>query len=361
MSVKQYVALSQQTARAELDAVPVFSFYPVKGKIEPELDLKEEPVKEWRAQDTAQGDVSDDRTSTGWKYSLEGRVYPGDELAMLLKFLMGHAADPVAFSAPNAAASKQIFSTATEMFGDDAELLDGAIAIIPNTAKGATTYSQAYIGGRPKDMDLSFKGGEAAELTMNFTGGPWIGAVEQAAIAGVAFPSSKAFRSVPKVYLGTGATLTGTAPDFTDFVPNTMPVCKPDDLSIKFDSGIEDVYKMNGIEGPSVSERKKQWGVSLEYTHDFADPASGWSSYDAWAARFSGIQYAPCMIVLDSSEIVPLCSTQTYQLALYLPKVKITVEQPDRKNDGSKTKIKVKLESRVDPSVNVACFAKLVY
>lgn len=360
MSVKQYVALSQQTVRSALDGVPAYSFYPVKGKLEPDTEYKEEAVKEWRGQDTAQGDVSDDRTSTAWKYSLEGRVYPGDELAMLLKFLMGTAATPVSLIAPNAAATRTIFSTATEMYGDDSTLLDSAIAIIPNTAKGTSTYSQAYIGGRPKDADFSFKGGDAAELKMNFMGGPWIGAVEQAATAGVAFPAAKAFKSVPKVYLGSGATLTGTAPNFTDFVPNTMAVVKPDDLSIKFDSGIEDVYKMNGIEGPSVTERKKQWGISIEYTHDFADPASGWSSYDAWAARFAGIQYAPCMIVLDSSELIPSCTTQTFQLAFYLPKVKITVEQPDRKNDGSKAKIKVKLESRIDAAVNVAAFVKLI-
>jgi hypothetical protein len=360
MSVKQYVALSEQTARTALDAVPVYKFYPVKGKIEPDTEYKEEAVKEWRGQDTAQGDVSDDRTSTAWKYSLEGRVYPGAELVLLFKHLMGYAATPVALTAPNAAAFRNIFRSATEMYGDDAQNLDSAIAIIPNTAKGASTYSQAYIGGRPKDCDLSFKGGEAAEMKMNFAGGPWIQAAEQTAIAGVSFPAAKAFKSVPKIYLGAGATLTGTAPDYTDFVPNTMAAAKPDDLTIKFDSGIEDVYKMNGIEGPSVTERKKQWGISIDYTHDFADPASGWSSYDAWAAQFTTIQYAPCMIVLDSAELVPSCTTQTYQLAIYLPKVKITVEQPERKNDGSKAKIKVKLESRIDASVNVAAFVKLI-
>jgi hypothetical protein len=360
MSVKQYIALSEQTARTALNGSPTYSFYPVKGKLEPDVEYKEEAVKEWRAQDTAQGDVTDDRTSTAWKFSLEGRIYPGDELAMLLKFLFGKSATPVALSAPDAAAERTIFQTATEMYGDDAQLLDSAIALIPNTAKGANTYSQAYVGGRPKDAEMIFKGGEAAEMKMNFIGGPWIGAVEQTAIAGVAFPAAKAFKSVPKVYLGSGATLTGTAPDYTNFVPNTMALVKPDDLTIKFDSGVEDVYKMNGVEGPSVTERKKQWGISIEYTHDFADPSSGWSSYDAWAARFGAIQYAPCMIVLDSSEIIPSCTTQTYQLAVYLPKVKITVEAPDRKNDGSKTKIKVKLESRVDAAVNVAAFGKLI-
>ncbi|MDD2365173.1 MAG: hypothetical protein PHN84_03320 [Desulfuromonadaceae bacterium] len=361
MSVKQYVALSEQAARTALDGSPAYLFYPVKGKLEPEPDFKEDAVKEWRAQDTAQGDTSDERTSTAWKYSLEGRIYPGDELALLMRHLLGYADTAVALDAPNAAASLQMFRTATEMYGDDAQNLDKALAIIPNTAKGTSTYSQAFVGGRPNSAELNFKGGDAAEIKINLTGGPWIGAVEQTAIAGVAFPAAKAFRSVPKVYLGSGATLTGTAPDYTDFTAGTMALVKPDDLMIKLEPGIEDVYKMNGIEGPSVTERKKQWSLSIEYTHDFSDPASGWSSYDAWAARFADIQYLPCMIILDSSEVIPSCSTQTYQLAFYLPKMKLTVDMPDRKNDGSKSKTKVKLESRVDASVNVAAFAKLIY
>jgi hypothetical protein len=360
MSVKQYVALSPQTTRSALDGSPAYMFYPVKGKLEPDPEYKEEAVKEWRGQDTAQGDVSDDRTSTAWKYSLEGRVYPGTELTLLIRRLLGKSDVSVALVAPNAAAFRTVFQTASEMYGDGSENMDSAIAIVPNTAKGLATYSQAYIGGRPTGAEFSFKGGEAADLKMSFIGGPWIEAVGQTAIPGVSFPAAKAFKSVPKVYLGSGATLTGTAPNYSDFVSNTMAAVKPDDLTIKFDSGIEDVYKMNGVEGPSVTERKKQWGVSIEYTHDFADPSSGWSSYDAWAARFDDIQYAPCMIVLDSTEIIPSCSTQTYQLAVYLPKVKITVEQPDRKNDGSKTKIKVKLDSRIDPAVNVAAYVKLI-
>jgi hypothetical protein len=139
-----------------------------------------------------------------------------------------------------------------------------------------------------------------------------------------------------------------------------MSMAKPDDTTIKRDLGIEDVWKMDGFDGPSTSERKKAIVDTVEFTVDFVDPSSGWSSYDAWEARFSGITYLPVMMILDSGELIPSCADQTYQLAIYWPRMKIIPDPADRKNDGSKDKIKIKLESRVDPSINVAAFMKLI-
>ena len=47
------------------------------------------------------------------------------------------------------------------------------------------------------------------------------------------------------------------------------PTFKPDDLTIKFESGVDDKYKMNGEDGPSVSERVGAWKINSEYTIDF--------------------------------------------------------------------------------------------
>lgn len=363
MSAKQLLVFAEQdTSRHLASVTPVYMAYPVKGKLEPEPEYKEEAPAEWRAQDVAQGSTGDneERTSTGSKYLWESRIYPGGELALLHEFVYGTSLDPVALASPNAAAQRTMYHSTSEMYGEGTQLLDRALALIPQTRKGSGTYGQVFLGHRPKDLDLSFKGGEAAEMKSNMMSGPWIGAPEQAAITGTSFPASKAFRSVPKVYLGAGATLTGAAPAYTDFAPGTMPLVKPDDLTIKMELGIEDVWKMNGFEGPSVTERKKAFMLTAEFTVDFADPSSGWSSYDAWKDRFSGITHLPFMMILNSSEIIPSCEDQTYQIGIYLPRMKVITDQADRKNDGSKDKIKVKLESRVDPAVNIACFAKLI-
>lgn len=364
MSVKQILGLSEQTVvRSALDAEPAYLAYPVKGALEPTPEYKEETANEWRGQEVAQGNTGDneERTSTAWKFAWDSRMYPGPTLAMLFKYLFGGFADPVALSAPDAAASKQIFYTVGDMYGEGCLLADQAIAIHPQTKKGSSTYSQDYIGGRITEGDLAFKGGASAEMKLSFIGGPWIGAPEQAALSGLTVPTALALKSTPQVYIGAGANLTGAGPIYTDFAPGTMPVARPDDLSIKISTGIEDTYKMNGYAGPSVTERKKAWTIGVDFTVDFLDPSSGWSSYDAWAARFGGMTFLPFMMILDSGQIIPSCSAQTYQFGLYLPRMKVVPDVAQRKSDGSRDKIKVKLESRVDPAVNIAAFAKLIY
>ena len=255
MSVKQYLALSEQTVRNALDAVPVYKFYPVEGKLDPTPEFKDEPIKEWRGQDTAQGEIEADRSSTAFKYSWESRVIPGDELVLLFTHIFGTASVPTSLIAPNAAARRFMFQTASELFGDGADLSDKALALLPHTGKpgSSTTTCQQFLGFRFKDADFDFKGGEFAKMKANMMTGPWAGLPEQTAIAGVAFPAAKGFRSAPKVYLGAGATLTGTAGAYTDFAPGTMPLSLPDDLTIKLAPGHDDKYKMNGVEGPSVT------------------------------------------------------------------------------------------------------------
>ena len=362
MSLKQYLAFCEQTVRNTIPGSPVNMFYPVEGKLDPTPEFKEDPVKEWRAQETAQGDVEADRSSTAFKFAWESRIFPGDELVLLLTHLFGTASAPVNLSAPDAAARRFMFSTSSEIFGDGASLADKALALFPHTGKpgSATTTCQNFPGFRFKDAEFDFKGGEFAKFKGNMMTGPWAGNPEQTAIAGVSFPAAKAFRSAPKIYLGAGATLTGTAGAYTDFAPGTIPGGKPDDLNIKFNPGHDDKYKMNGEDGPSVTEKTGAWDIAIDYTHDFADPATGWSSYDAWFARFGGIQYVPVMVILDSKEIITGCTAQKYELGIYIPKMKITADVPERKNDGSKPKIKISLKHYIDPAVNVAAFVKLI-
>jgi hypothetical protein len=358
MPAKQYMAISRQTARNAMNGSPTYQFYKIKGKLEPDLDVKEEVVREWAGQDTAQGDATHDRTSTAWKYGMEARVFPSVELALLLEFLFGYKSAP---SVVDATANKVMFKTISEMFDVAAPLVDNAIALLPHTDKAGTTYHQKFIGGRIKGGELNFKGGEDVNMKLDFIGGPWISAPEQAEVAGMSFPASRRFKSGNLTcFLGTGATLTGTAPDYTDIAPGSMPQFKPDDMTVKFEPGIDDKFKMNGEDGPSVTERTGSWKITAEWTIDFSDPASGWSSYDAWFARFSAIQYAALMLKVDSGEVAG-STTQTRQLLLYVPKGKISNDAVDRKNDGSKTKIKFKYESLVDLTVNACAVAKLVY
>ncbi|OHD20429.1 MAG: hypothetical protein A2Y38_26340 [Spirochaetes bacterium GWB1_59_5] len=355
---KQYMALSRQTVRNEINAVPTYMFYKLKGKLEPEPDFKEEATREWAGQDFAQGDTEHTRTSTAWKFAWESRLFPSVELSLLLEFLLGYASTPATV---DTTASRVMFRTISEIFAPDSPLVDNALALLPHTDKAGTTYHQQFVGGRIKDGELDFKGGADAMLKLNFIGGPWIGDPGQAEVAGMTFPATRQFRAGNlRCFLGAGATLTGTVPNYTDIAEGSMPAFKPDDLTVKITPNVDDKYKMNGYEGPSVTERTGSWELTVEGTVDFEDPSSGWSSYDAWVAQFADMAYVPFMLKLDSGEVVGAVD-QTAQMYLYVPKMKLTTDMPDRKTDGSKTKIKVKLTSLIDPAINVAAFAKLIY
>lgn len=360
MSTKQYMALCRQTARPTFPGSPTYKFYKVKDKLYPVPEYKEEATREWAGQDFAQGDTAHSRSSSSWKYDWVSRLYPSAELAMLLEFLFGYASTETTV---DTSGKKVMFYTVSDMYEDSSPLADAALTLLPHTTKpgSATTTCQRFIGGRIKDGEMSFKGGEDAELKLSFMGGPWISAPEQTEVAGMSFTANKKFKSGNLTcFLGAGATLTGTAPLYTEIAPNTMPQFKPDDLTLKIEPGIDDKFKMNGEDGPSVTERTGSINITAEFTIDFSDPSSGWSSYDAWVAYYSDIQYAPLMLKLDSGEICG-SSTQTRQLLLYFPKMKISNDGADYKNDGSKTKIKFKLESLIDASIGYAGFGKLVY
>lgn len=357
MSEKGYMAISRQTVRDALNGSPSYLFYKLKGAIEPKPEYKEEATREWGGQDFGQGDTEHSRTSTAWKFPWESRLWPSVELATVLEFVFGYASSPATV---DTSASRVMFRTLTEAYGDGMPLADNALGLLPHTDKGGTMFHQQWLGGRPFDIELDFQGGADAIMKINMAGGPWIGTPGQAEVAGKSFPATRHFRAGNlRCFIGSGATLTGSAGAYTDIAEGTMAAFKPDGFNVKMNTGLEDKFKNNGFEGPSVTERSKSWDSTAEGTVDFADPASGWSSYDAWAARFAGIEYVPFMLKVDSGEIVG-STTQTAQLYLYFPKMKIVTDMPDRKTDGSKTKVKVTLSSMVGDD-NVHAYAKLIY
>lgn len=357
-----YLAFAVQTERNTPDASPVYQFYPVKGDIMPSVELKDSPPGEYRNIHSSQGESpTDTRVSTSWKYSLPGRVYPGAELKTLLLYLFGTRWDYSDIAAPNTAAVRSIFATANYPYGENEDLSNQAISIIPNIAMlNRLPVSQLFIGGRPYSLELSFKGGESATMKMDFSGGPWIGAAGEDAIAGVDFPPASPFPSTAKLYLGGTPVVTMDGDNLENFTVGTALQAMPDELTVKIESGLEDAWRLNGEPGPSVTERKSPWKISMEFTHDFGDPAAGFSTYQEWVSQFSEPQFLPVVLTLDSTTIVPGCTTQPYHLGIFIPAAKITLAQPEINYEGRKPKIKVSIESRSDAGHLHCAYLKLI-
>ena len=354
---KQFLALSKQTVRNALDAVPTYLFYPISGKLEPEPEFKEEPRKEYRGADTRMGYVNDLRRATSFKFTLDGSCYPGAERGALLRLLVGYLA---AAATVDASAFKHILFPISPAYGTGQPLTDEAIALVPNTDKDGITVSQNWVGARPKSYKLTLKGLEDVKLAIEMTGGPWIGAPGQAETAGASFPVAAPFLAGDaKCYIGSGAALTGVAPNYTDIAPGTMNQFLPDDLELEFNMGYEDIAKLNGEDGPSVTQANAQVMVKAKFTVDYTDPASGWSSYDEWAARFTGINYLPLMVVLDNGELAG-AATQHYTDTYYMPKMKADKIDVARNNEGKVTKATFEYTSRLDPTINKPFFFQLI-
>lgn len=340
---EQLLALYEETTRGTKPGSPVYRFLPVISGLAPKFAPKDEPRKEFRGADTALGDSSVVRKDSQFTAAPNSYLYPGVEIGLFLKHLLGFAGTRAVV---DTSAYKGILYPVTMPYGSGMSLVDKAIGLQPNIDRDGVTKSQDWNGARIKSATVNFKQGEDITITFEMQGaGPWVGAPGQTATAGASFTVAAPYSfSDATFYIGAGATRTGTAPDFTAIVPNTMSVFTPDDFTIKITNGLDDKITGNGIKGPSKSERVAQFGVQTDFTMDFRDPSSGFSSIDEFEAQFSGPRTASIMVVLNHPDLAG-AATQKYQETIDQPLVQLSCESPDPDNGGKQVKAKFTCKS----------------
>jgi hypothetical protein len=346
----QYVAFYEQTVRGVMDVSPAWMFLPVTGKLQPTFAAKDEPRKEFKGGDTALGDSSVIRRESNWSFTLECSWYPGKEVGTLLKHALGKALTRVVTD--TSAFTGLLYPVATP-YGTTAPLGDTALAFAINTDEEGVTKSQIYGGGRIKSCTISFKGLDDIKLTFEIAGaGAWVGAVDQAATAGVSWPVATPFcTSDALFYIGGSPTRTGAAPDFTALAAGTALPFRPDDLTIKITSGIEDKVKMNGVKGASVSYRSKQFSAAVDGTVDYTDPSAGeFSSADEFKRIFSGPATNNIIVLLDNKQLAG-AATANYKAVIDLPFMQANLSAPDRGTEGKTPSMKLSYASLIDSAV----------
>lgn len=336
----QYLPYCEETTRGTKPGSPSYKFLPITKGLVPKFDPKDEPRKEFRGADTALGDSSVVRRESAYTISPECYLYPGAEVGTLLKHLLGKAATRTTV---DTSAYKGILYPVAMPYGTGAVLADKAIGFEPNMDRDGTTASQYFGGARFKNATLTIKPGDDITLALEGGGaGGWIGAANQAATANPTFPAASPYAYADAAfYVGSGATRTGTAPDYTDLAPGTMSQIQPDEFTLKIPNGLEDKSVLNGVKGPSKTERTAQFMAEVEFTLDFRDPASGFSSIDEFEAQFSGPRTNSIMVVITGTELAG-AATQKYQEVIDLPLVQITIESPEADNEGKTVKAKIK-------------------
>lgn len=335
---EQFLAMYEETTRGTKPGVPVHRFLPVTKGLAPKYAPKDEPRKEFRGADTALGDSSVVRKDSQYTASPECFLYPGVELGLMLKHLFGFAGIRAVV---DTTAYRGLLYPVKMPYGSGASLGDKAIALVPNIEREGASASQDWNGARIKSATLSFKQGEDITISFEMQGpGPWVGAANQAATAGVSFPITEPYSFADAAfYIGAGAVRTGVAPDFTNLDPGTMVRFVPDDFTIKIINGLDDKITGNGVKGPSKTERVAQFSYEVDFTIDFADPGAGFSTIDEFEAQFSGPRTASIMTVLSHPELAGSVD-QNYQEIIDQPLMQLKIDSPDPDNEGKQVKVK---------------------
>jgi len=343
-----FTALVEETAARGTTPGTGLKFPPLSGKPEPSPDFKDVPRDEFRGQSSRLGNVTVLRQSSAWAHALEGALYPIDIMGTLFKHALGFAG--VRAVVDTTGYKGIVYPPEAFHYGPGGNLEGKAVGVIPNTDIDGVIKSQVFGGGRIKGFKLESKRPDDVKVTFDVIGGPWIGAPGQTATAGASFTSLKPFNSADLIcYSGTGITRTGVGPDFTDIAPGDMVPFVPDSLTLTWDSNIGDEDVSDGLRGPAKTEVKGQAKATLEFTMDFSDPLTGFSSYDEWAALHSGPRQANFLFKWTGPDLAGSL-TELHKLLADLPAMNMIGSPPERDNSGKTPKMKFKYESLFDPT-----------
>lgn len=289
---KYYLAIGEESARGTAESTTV-GFTPLLGPGLPKAEFDNKLRAEFRGEDTVLGPTTQMRMSQKWSASIETPFFTeaGTQkgvIGTLLKHFFGKST-----SAQNGATGqyRHMLYPVVDPFAA-ANLGAKALTLNYNLNEGAVQKNWPFTGGRVKGLSLDQETGAHLKLGVELIG-------QKRDAVGTATPSL-AFAAENlrcdynnlKVYTG-AITRTGTAPDFTDFTFAGATQIKPDKISLKLENGMEDALRLSGVDYPDKT-RMGQFKATLEFTLDWEDPASGFSSVDdlnAWMAGASSTNF----------------------------------------------------------------------
>lgn len=341
---KQFIALFEQATRGVTLGTEPKLFLPVTGNLQPKFAPTDESRKEFRGADSALGDSSVIRKDSQWTMTLECNWYPGPEVGLLFKHLLGVSGTRAEIPTTTGAFKGILYPHAMP-YGDGQPLSDKALALIVNTDEGGVTMSRIYGGARVKSCTVKAEGTDDVKLSFELAGpGEYVEA-EAAETAGASFPTVAPFAASDlQCYIGTAAVRTGTAPDFTDITAGTNALFRPDSLEITITNGLEDQVVMNGVKGPSKTKRTGQFAVEVSLPIDYEDPSTGFSSADEYKRLFVGPTTQGLLLALDNGEVAGT-STENYQAVIDLPNLLFSAEAPERSAEGNSASVSLKYKS----------------
>jgi hypothetical protein len=237
-------------------------------------------------------------------------------------------------------------------YGTGRTLVDKAIGVVPNLDDGAGTTKSRYVGGMRNVDGFTIEVDPAADVTINmpFQGpGQYLGSLATLEAIGTLPTVDPYVGSDVTCFTGSGVSVTGSAPDYTEIGEGTMDQFAPDTLSITITPGRSDKSILDGVDGANHTTREdgSQVKVELKYTIDFEDPASGFSSADLYEANLAAMQYIPHVIKFTSATLAG-SATEKYEDIFYMPRMKLVDSVKTISNTGGQPSVEFSFESRND-------------
>ncbi len=280
-----YLAIGEESTRGVAESTQV-GFVPLLSARLPSVEFDESVQEEFRGEDSLAGPYRWVRKSRRWQATLEIPFYTeaGGQPRMMgtiFKHLFGGVTST---QLGTTTAYAHMLYPSSRMYEQGGGLEDRALTLNYNLNEGDTLKNYPYVGGRVVSVGLEQTPGEPLKLTAELTG--QFRQAPATALDGPVFPAESLRCDYTKLAIYTGGVVrTGTAPDFTDISADATAVrIRPDRLSIKIDSGKEDVLRLSGLDYPDRT-RLGRFTVEVELTLDWEDPQTGFSSiaeFNSW-------------------------------------------------------------------------------
>jgi hypothetical protein len=343
----QAIAIVEEATRGT-DPGSGYQWLPVTGSLMPTFNATDESRTEFRGADSALGNAEASlvRRESQTTFALECVWYPGAEIGLLMKHLLGKDGTRAVI---DTSGYKGPMYPLAQPYGTDNELGTTAIGVYVLYDKEGTTYKRYYGGMRPFDCSIAAEGTDDIKLTFNLKApGAYVGdeAVNDLTPAYTSLPSPFVASDL-LCYIGTAVSVTGSAPDYTDIGPGTMTQFCPESVNITLTSGNDDKVQMCGIQGPSKTFRSGQFLVETAINMDLEDPSTGFSSWDEFDKKFGGATTNTLLFVFDNEELAG-AATETYETTIFLPANLANQETPSFASDGTQPTVALNYSSLYD-------------
>lgn len=351
MESKAFVAIGEEATRGTKESTTV-GFIPIDGTFPlPRPDYMAKKRTEWRGEDTALGETTEERMGEQWSglslpmvFFTESGVAKG-LVGSILKHFFGKAS-----TAQNGATGQygHMFYAAADPFAA-ANLDTKALTFNMNAMHGATLKNHPYFGGRVSKLSFKQDMGSKLLLTAEAMGQKL--ATPEAGIASPTFAAENLRCDYNNLTIRNAATVTrtGTAPNFTNLTSNGA-VVKVDSLTLDFERGMKDKQVSDGTTSPSKTSVGILMG-KLSLVIDFEDPASGFNTKTELLAWLAGTSNTNFLLTWDTG--TQAGTGDNHSLIIDLPHCNRLGGMPEIARDGD-PKITLEYDIHYDATAKYA-------